>query len=65
MVNRVINAIKRGKFNFENVMSRKSYFGEFCDVKPLFCSYGQIGWSAYICGKEIQFDYELNKIKLL
>lgn len=65
MKQRVINAIKCMKFNFEDVMRRRSYYGVPCDVMPLFCSYGQIGWSVYIDGNEIEYDYELNKITVL
>ena len=53
------------KFNFEDVMRRRSYYGVPCDVMPLFCSYGQIGWSVYIDGNKIEYDYELNKITVL
>lgn len=64
MIERLIKAIKRGNFDFETVMAKKSYFGAPCNITPLFCSYGQIGWCIYIDGKNLVYDYEMNNFSI-
>lgn len=64
IINRITKAIKNGKFNFERVQNKGTYYNYKCIVEPLFCPYGQIGYTIYTDFGEIQYDYELNNIKL-
>ena len=60
----IISKIKSGRFNFENVMKKGSYYGKDCNVMPLFCSYGLIGYKIFVGQDMIEVDLELNKINL-
>ena len=60
----IYKRIKSGKFNFENVMKKGSYYGVNCNVMPLFCSYGMIGYKIFVGNDMIEVDFELNKINL-
>lgn len=60
----IVNRIKENRFNFENVMKKGSYYGNRCNINPLFCSYGQIGYAIYTDFGEIEFDFEMNKINV-
>lgn len=56
--------IKANRFNFENVMQKRSYMGKRCDINPLFCSYGQIGYTINMDSGHIEYDFEMNTIKV-
>ncbi len=60
----IISKIKSGRFNFENVMKKGSYYGIVCNIMPLFCSYGKIGYKIFVGDDMIEVDLELNKINL-
>lgn len=61
IIKTICKRIESGKFNFENVMKRRSYYGVECDVMPLFCSYGQIGYTVTTRYGIIEYDFELKK----
>lgn len=65
IINTICKKIKSNKFNFENVMERGSYYGKRCNVMPLFCSYGQIGYTIETDFGTLEYDYEFNKITLI
>lgn len=60
----IYKRVKSGRFNFENVMKKGSYYGKDCNVMPLFCSYGLIGYKIFVGNDMIEVDFELNKINL-
>lgn len=60
----VYNRIKEGRFNFEKVMIKGTYYNVQCSVLPLFCSYGQIGYTIYIGKCCIHADFELGKTEI-
>lgn len=64
IINTICKRIKLGKFNFENVMKKGSYYGVECNVMPLYCSYGMIGYKIFVGEDMIEFDFELNKINV-
>lgn len=64
-MNRLKKAIKAGRFAWEKYVSGGMWHGMHIQTMPLFCSYGQIGfsvWSPCFDGT-IRYDWELNKIK--
>lgn len=68
-LHRLCRNILGGHFNWHKYCTPQSYFG--CDicVQPLFCSYGQIGFSLYFPYSskpmpEIEYDWELHKLTL-
>lgn len=60
----IVKRIKSGKFNFDNVMKKQSYYGVECNIMPLYCSYGMIGYKIFIGEHIIEFDFEINKINV-
>lgn len=64
IINTICKRIESGKFNFENVMKRKSYYGVECNVMPLYCSYGMIGYKIFVGEDMIEYDFELNKLNV-
>lgn len=64
MIELIYKRIKSGKFNFENVMKKGSYYGVNCNIMPLFCSYGMIGYKIFVGNDMIEVDFELNKINI-
>lgn len=64
IINTICKRIKSGNFNFENVMKKGSYYGVKCNVIPLYCSYGMIGYKIFVGEDMIEFDFELNKINV-
>lgn len=60
----IYKRIKSGKFNFENVMKKGSYYGVNCNIMPLFCSYGMIGYKIFVGNDMIEVDFELNKVNI-
>lgn len=65
ILERIINNINKGKFNFESVMRKGFYYSERCCVTPLFCSYGQIGYKINTDFGSVLYDYEKNEIEIL
>lgn len=66
MVNRLIKAIKSGRFAWEKYYGGGRWYGVRIQVMPLFCSYGQIGFTIYSPYGEsfngtIKHDWELNQ----
>ena len=56
--------IRAERFNFENVMRKRTYFGKRCNIDPAFCSYGQMVWRINTDFGEIIYDYELKRINI-
>lgn len=70
VIKRLFNAIKSGRFNYEKYLRENTYYGVKLLTQPLFCSYGQIGFEAYVYderGRHIETivrDWDLNKTYL-
>lgn len=64
LLHRIHRAVINNKFNFEKVMQKKTYFGFMCNVVPLFCSYGQIGYVVNTRFGQVICDFDLNKIEI-
>lgn len=66
-LHRLCRNILSGRFNWHKYCTPQSYFGRDICVQPLFCSYGQIGFSLYFPYSsepmpEIEYDWELHKL---
>lgn len=64
---RLCNAILDGRFNEEKYFQRNSYYGIEIQVQHLFVSYGKIGFTVWVYGKEsyeVKYDYELNDLNI-
>ena len=66
---RLSNAIISGRFNNENYRQRKSYYGREIQATPLFCSYGEIGYSVAVYDNghhehTLEFDWEMKKLSI-
>lgn len=67
-VRRLCRNILRDHFNWRRYCTPQTYFGiEIC-VTPLFCSYGQIGYTVNFPYRhdmpEVEFDWERNRLTL-
>lgn len=66
---RLINAIRNGKFKYENYLCGGTWRGMNINTMPLFASYGQIGYRVNCTDGsfvgEINYDWEFDKIKIL
>lgn len=51
---RLCKNIIAGRFNWRRYCSRQSYYGREICVTPLFCSYGQIGYTVNFLIQECQ-----------
>ena len=64
---RLCKNIIAGRFNWRKYCSQQSYFGrEFC-VTPLFCSYGQIGYTVnfpYSRMPDVEYDWEFDELTI-
>lgn len=64
---RLCKAILSGRFNEEKYRQRKNYYGIEIQTKPLFASYGTIGFSVQVYAEEqynIQYDWELKDLTI-
>ena len=64
---RLINAIRRNRFNWERYASRGTWYGLEIQTQRLVCSYGIIGYEVYIYGggghfATITYDWEKEDI---
>lgn len=65
IVERLIKAIRTNRFNYERYLCGGTWYGHRIDTMPLFCSYGQIGFTATIDNStEISYDWEFKKITI-
>lgn len=67
-MNRLINAIKEGRFAWQKYLNGKTWNGIKLHTCPLFCSYGQIGYTVAVFDKgrqvlSISHDWEMNTTK--
>lgn len=66
-IKRLFNAIKNGKFNWERYLQKQTWYGIDIITQPMFCSYGQIGYEAYVYDERgrhietISHDWDMNK----
>ena len=62
---KLINAIKNNRLNPARHANDEPFkqYNRTLNIKPLFCSYNQIGYTIYDhkLKKNLQYDYELNK----
>lgn len=65
VINLLRKAIDNNKLNLEKHCTGQNFtwYGHKIIVGPLFCSYGQIGYTIRFDGDDYQYDYELNKIE--
>lgn len=67
IIRRLIGNIETGRFNWENYLTPRSYYGvEICTI-PLHCGYGQIGFTVYFPYSDlpqIRCDWELGRINV-
>lgn len=68
-IRRLCRNIINGHFNWRRYRTAKSYFGRYICVQPLFCSYGQIGYSVYFPHSrepmpDVEYDWELHRLTL-
>ena len=63
--------ISDGKFKWEKYVGKKSYFRREIQTRPLFASYGQIGYIVSIPildgdspMLQLEYDWEMNKFNL-
>lgn len=67
---RLCKAILAGKFNDENYRQRGSWHGHEIQARPLFCSYGTIGFIVTVFDKsgkfycDVQWDWEMREITI-
>lgn len=66
---RLSSAVISGRFNSENYRLRKAYHGREIQTTPLFCSYGEIGYSVnvYDNGRHehtLEYDWEQKKLHI-
>lgn len=61
---RIKKAIKAGKFAWERYIDGGSYYGTMIATMPLYCSYGQIGFTVtnLESGEVLRYDWELKQI---
>lgn len=68
-MNRLIKAIKAGRFVWQNYLGGKKWHGIMLQTCPLFSSYGQIGYSVDVYDRDrhtltITHDWELCKTEV-
>lgn len=73
-IQRLINAIKNGKFAFEKHYERRTWHGVVIQTTDMFCSYGIIGYEVSMYNEDkygrldhiasITHDWDLNKTKV-
>ena len=59
---RLCKNIIAGRFNWRGYCSQQSYYGREICVTPLFCSYGQIGYTVnfpYSRMPDVEYDWEV------
>ncbi len=65
-LHRLCMNIRNGHFSWQRYKAGGRYFGREIAVMPLFCSYGQIGYSVYFPYQssmpEINYDWELKEL---
>lgn len=67
-MNRLIKAINAGRFAWKNYLNGKTWNGVKLHTQPLFCSYGQIGYTVAVFDRHrhiltITRDWEMNTTK--
>lgn len=67
-MNRLIKAIQAGRFAWERYLNGKTWHGIKLQTMPLFCSYGQIGYTVAVFDRgiqtlEISHDLEMGTTK--
>ena len=65
MIKKLQTAIKKGSLALEKhcTLQPFQWHGHNVVIGPLFCSYGQIGYTIDFDGASYQYDYELNKLE--
>ena len=65
-IKRLCRNIEQGRFNWRKHCTPRTYFGIKICVTPLFCSYGQIGYTVNFPERydmpKVDFDWELNTL---
>lgn len=69
IVKHIAKAIFDGRFNYERYLNGyRLYYGWAIQTQPLFCSYGQIGFTLWFhdCHiPNIKWDWEMHEMKLV
>lgn len=68
-MNRLIKAIKAGRFNWEKYLGGGYWHGMRIQTQPLFCSYGVIGFTCFSpygwsFDETIVYDFEFKKVEI-
>lgn len=67
ILKRLCGNIAADRFNWRKYCTQQLYFGcEIC-VTPLYCSYGQIGYTVYFLSTnmpEVEYDWEMGKLTI-
>ena len=66
-LHRLCRNIISGRFNWRKYCTPQSYFGLNLCVQPLFCSYGQIGYSVHFPYAvrpmpDLEYDWETGRL---
>ena len=60
--------IRNGNFSWQRYKGGGRYYGREIAVSPLFCSYGEIGYSVYFPYQssmpKIQYDWEMKELSV-
>lgn len=66
-IKRVCKNILQDDFDWRKYLNPKTYYGRELCTMPLFCSYGQIGFTIYFPYQElpqITYDWEMNRLTI-
>lgn len=64
---RLCKNIIAGRFNWRRYCSQQSYYGREICVTPLFCSYGQIGYTVYFPYSgmpDVEYDWDMRELTI-
>ncbi len=66
-LHRLCMNIKNGNFSWQRYKGGGRYYGKDIAIMPLFCSYGQIGYSVYfpyLSMPEVTYDLEMRELTI-
>lgn len=66
-LHRLCMNIKNGNFSWQRYKGGGRYYGKDIAIMPLFCSYGQIGYSVYfpyLSMPEVTYDWEMRELTI-
>ena len=66
-LHRLCMNVKNGNFSWQRYKGGGRYYGKDIAIMPLFCSYGQIGYSVYfpyLSMPEVTYDLEMRELTI-